>query len=152
AHLFGDTDDGRARRVLFAEVDAFADRILARPEQFRHAVADHDDRRGDRSVAGAEPASTQNPRPNGPEVVRVARLQNEAAELSDRVYPFDKESTSFIAPEGNRGHGGDERDARNASRRLDESAPQRVRLGGTETSPAPGGQGREHRDARATST
>src|SRR5580765_5449560 len=82
------------------------------------------------------PSLAANPRPNGPEVVRVACLQNEASELSDRVDPFDKESASFIAPEGNRGDGRDERDARNASRRLDESAPQRVHFGGTELRPA----------------
>ncbi len=84
-HVFGDADHGGAGRRVRVDADAFADRVLVRPELLHHRFARHHHARRVLAFGRVERAASKNPRSHRREEIRRAGLQREAAQSGHRV-------------------------------------------------------------------
>src|SRR6185295_7579202 len=88
--LLRNADDRHARRRVRAEPNAFAHRVLSRPQPVAHALADDDDPRRIEAVTGREAAAAQNSRAKRRKEIGASSLQREIAERVDGVDSLDE--------------------------------------------------------------
>src|SRR4051812_46146650 len=102
-HLFSDTNDGDTRVRVSADAKTLPNRLPARPESARHALADNGHALRVLPLRAVKSATAQNARADRRKVVRRRGLQDVASELFGGINSLHEHRPLIVSPERN-GH------------------------------------------------